>query len=115
MYVKEIFREYDYNGDGELDREEMVDACSKNWKIKNLIESNVKSLKNIEKWIEKDFSKQFTTKISFCAGQTLNKNNNGVHHAHIDKITTAFKEGEAFYKQVKKAKRLQDDNQKHIE
>ena len=73
IYVKEVFRDYDYDGDGELDREEMIDGCNGNWKIKNLIESNVKSLKNIEKWIEKDFAKTFTTKISFCAGLNMNK------------------------------------------
>ena len=44
IYVKEIFKEYDYDGDGALDRFEMIDACNKNWKIKSLIEGNVKSL-----------------------------------------------------------------------
>lgn len=49
----------------------MIDGCVGNWKIKNLIESNVKSLKNIEKWIEKDFAKPFATKISFCSGMNI--------------------------------------------
>jgi Ca2+-binding EF-hand superfamily protein len=37
-YVKEIFRDFDVEGDGELGKEEMINACTKNHKIKNLIE-----------------------------------------------------------------------------
>ena len=33
-YIKDIFKEYDYDGDGELDKEEMIDACTGYWKIK---------------------------------------------------------------------------------
>lgn len=110
VYVKEIFKEYDIDGDGELDKEEMINACNKNWKIKSLIESNVKSLKNLQKGIQKDFSKRFTTKISFCAGLALNKNNNSVNHMHIDKVARAFGESEPNYLHIKKARELNDES-----
>ena len=48
-YVKEIFRDFDYDGDGTLDKREMMEACLVNWNIKNLIEKNLKSLKNLER------------------------------------------------------------------
>jgi Ca2+-binding EF-hand superfamily protein len=31
IYIKDIFREYDYDGDGELDKDEMIDACNGYW------------------------------------------------------------------------------------
>lgn len=90
QYVKEIFEEYDYDGSGCLDREEMVDACVKDWRIKNLIETTFKRLKNLEKWIDRDFSRKFTTKISFTAGTIRNKNINSVDHLRISRLTNAF-------------------------
>ena len=82
----------------------MITACTQHWKIKNLIESNVKSLKTLEKRIETDFDKQFQTKITFCPGVTVNKNNNGVDHAQIDKLARAFEESEKGYLAIQKAK-----------
>eukprot|EP00347_Sterkiella_histriomuscorum_P002978 403366069 len=67
-YVNEIFQQFDKRGNGDLTKEEMKEACSSNPKIKNLIEKNVKILKDIDNWIESDFARPFTTKISFCAG-----------------------------------------------
>lgn len=114
IYVKEIFKEYDYDGDGELDRLEMIDACCKNWKIKNLIEGNVKSLKNLQKGIEKDFYKGFTTKISFCPGQSLNNGNRTVSHWDIDKMVKAFEEGEKNYLYIKKARESNEESTKMV-
>lgn len=48
-YVKEIFKDFDYDGDGTLSKHEMMEACLVNWNIKNLIEKNLKSLKNLER------------------------------------------------------------------
>ena len=49
QYVKDIFRDFDYDGDGELSKDEMIDACMQNWKIKSLIESNSRTVKSLEK------------------------------------------------------------------
>ena len=100
-YVNEIFQQFDKTGKGELTMEEMKDACSTNPKIKNLIEKNVKILKDIDNWIESDFARPFTTKISFCAGLSINSRNNAVYYPSINKFLSAFKEKEQIYKDVK--------------
>ena len=64
-YVKQIFKDFDYDGDGTLGRKEMIEACLLNWQIRNLIESNVKSLGNLEKRVEGDFWRQFEIKREF--------------------------------------------------
>jgi hypothetical protein len=68
----------------------MKEACSNNPKIKNLIEKNVKILKDIDNWIASDFAKPFETKISFCAGQSINNRNNAVYFPSINKFLEAF-------------------------
>ena len=45
-YVNEIFQHYDKNGKGELTKDQMLEACSTNPKIKNLIEKNNSNLIN---------------------------------------------------------------------
>ncbi len=72
-------------------------ACQNNTKIKGLIEKNVKILKEIDTWIESDFAKPFITKISFCAGLSVNRNNNAVYYPNLDKVVKAFRNSENIY------------------
>jgi len=72
----------------------MKEACQSNQKIKNLIEKNVKILKDIDNWIESDFAKPFTTKISFCAGLSINSRNNAVYYPAIERFVSAFEKKE---------------------
>lgn len=68
----------------------MKEACTKNTKIKMLIEKNVKILKDIDNWIVSDFSKPFITKISFCAGFSINSKNNAVYFPSLNNLVKAF-------------------------
>ena len=80
----------------------MKTACSNNPKIKNLIEKNVKILKDIDNWIESDFARPFTTKISFCAGLSINSRNNAVYYPTINNLVNAFDSKEKIYSNVRK-------------
>ena len=46
----------------------MKKACENNEKIKNLIEKNVKILKEVDHMIESDLEKPFHTRITFSLG-----------------------------------------------
>jgi len=104
-YVNEIFLQFDKGKKGELTKEEMKNACQSNQKIKNLIEKNVKILKDIDSWIESDFAKPFRTKISFCAGLSSNSRINGVYYPHLGKLVSAFSQKE----------RIRADNEAFVE
>ena len=97
-YVNEIFQHCDKDGKEELTKEQMMVACSTNLKIKNLIEKNVKILKDIDNWIASDFARPFTTKISFCAGLSINSRNNAVYYPSLNKFLNAFEKKEQIYK-----------------
>ena len=64
--------------------------------------------------IEKDFAKPFVTKISFCAGQSQNKNLNSVDHIQIDKMAKAFEEGEKNVLLIKRAQTIQELNSNNM-
>ena len=58
----------------------------------------------MESWIEKDFAKQFSTRISFCSGIILNKNNNGVDHTQINRLQTGFTSSENTHRKITSSK-----------
>ena len=80
----------------------MKEACNTNKQIKTLIEKNVKILKAIDSWIDSDVAKPFKTKISFCAGLSINYKNNAVYYPEMDKFLDAFESKQKTYDNMKK-------------
>ena len=113
-YVKQIFKDFDYDGDGTLGKKEMIEACLLNFQIRHLIESNVKSLGNLEKRVESDFWRQFETKRDFLPGQSINKNFNSVNHDKIHKLELAMEKSEAYVGYIKFAKTRQEENNSNL-
>ena len=57
-------------------------------------------MKDIDNYIVSDFSKPFITKISFCAGFSINNKNNAVYYPSINKLVSAFENKEKVFKDV---------------
>lgn len=97
LYINEVFRDFDYDGSGELSKEEMIEACFANWNIRNLIEKNLKSLKNLESQIDRDFAFRFIKRIPFCIDMKINQEIVHCNHNDIEKVGRAFETSEQMY------------------
>ena len=64
--------------------------------IRNLIEKNIKILKDIEKWIESDLAKPFQTKITFSQG-IGGIRTKGIFFPSVDNLVNAMAEREEMY------------------
>eukprot|EP00347_Sterkiella_histriomuscorum_P010425 403376350 len=103
--VGKLFAMVDKRGTGEITKQEMQYACQNNQQIKDLIEKNVKILKEVDHWIESDLEKPFHTRITFTLGsqyfiiqQLLHRNNSkskGVYYPSINKLVSALEERES--------------------
>ncbi|CDW78050.1 ef hand domain containing protein [Stylonychia lemnae] len=106
--VKKLFAMVDKRGTGEITKQEMQYACQNNQQIKDLIEKNVKILKEVDHWIESDLEKPFHTRITFTLGNS-NSRSKGVYYPSINKLVAALEERENVirnYESIKEENRL---------
>jgi hypothetical protein len=54
-----MFKEIDLNGDGELDKEELLLAAKNNSTLKSLLEETIANVKRIDNIIENDLEEPF--------------------------------------------------------
>ena len=104
--VQAIFTMVDKDGNGEITKQEMQWACANNLQIKELIEKNVKILKEVDQWIESDLEKPFHTRITFTLGSS-NSKSKGVFYPALDKLCNALEERE---KCIKEWETIVEDN-----
>jgi len=87
--VKDLFREIDIDGDGEITREEFFLAARKNENVRNLVEQNVKNLQNVDKWIDNDLERPFHSSLMFG-----NADSGGYDGPYLNKLVEVIKEKE---------------------
>lgn len=103
-FVNEIFQAADIDGNGELTKKELYNACSKDERIKKLIEKNLKLLKEVDHWIDSDLQKPFHTRITFSLGCTSSKSK-AIYYPFINKLLSTLEEREEIFQKYDKIQR----------
>lgn len=95
-------------------------ACQNNQQIKDLIEKNVKILKEVDHWIESDLEKPFHTRITFTLGRysifavypySMNSKSKGVYYPAINSLVQALEERESV---IKNFESIKEENRRNM-
>ena len=65
--IKEIFKECDLNGDGLLDKEELLKAASNNAFLLQLLDESIQNVKKVDQLIENDLEEPFHSWVPISA------------------------------------------------
>ena len=90
--IAQIFIEADRNGDGELNREEVLDAARDNAHLRQLLEESIRNVKMIDEIIENDLEEPFHCWVPVSANFVNYKE--GIHFAMMDNVVSALEEFE---------------------
>lgn len=90
--VAQIFRECDTNGDGVLDKEELLEASKNNITLRQLLEESIRNVKDIDQMIENDLEEPFHLWVPVSANFVNYKE--GIHYPLVTKVMNAFEEVE---------------------
>ncbi|KAM3135325.1 hypothetical protein pb186bvf_012623 [Paramecium bursaria] len=102
--IQILFEECDMNGDGVLDKNEVLEAAKNNITLRQLLESSVRDVKQIDQLIDNDLHEQFNEWVPASANFVNYKE--GVHFPWCNKILRALKEVEDIY-EYNRVKKLQ--------
>ena len=90
--IAQIFIEAERNGDGELNREEVLDAARDNAHLRQLLEESIRNVKMIDEIIENDLEEPFHCWVPVSANFVNYKE--GIHFAMMDNVVSALEEFE---------------------
>eukprot|EP01016_Furgasonia_blochmanni_P024770 TRINITY_DN2672_c0_g1_i1.p1 TRINITY_DN2672_c0_g1~~TRINITY_DN2672_c0_g1_i1.p1 ORF type:complete len:236 (+),score=37.87 TRINITY_DN2672_c0_g1_i1:908-1615(+) len=98
--IKDMFKMYDENGDGNLDKDELMKACSQNTQLKILMEQSLRNYRTIDKIIDNDLSSPNQNFVPISSNMIHFKE--GIHFPLVDKLVHVFKENEETHENAQK-------------
>lgn len=100
--IRQIMRDVDRNGDGELDKDEFMAASQQNYHLRQLLEETIANVRRIDQIIENDLEEPFNP----VSANFVNFKE-GIHYPTVDHILHALQQIDRIEERTKELKKSQ--------